>query len=278
MRIPLLKGRPITEQDVETAPWVVVINAAMAHKFWPKQDPIGQMIMVQTGGAPGEEKPREVVGIVGDVRQFALARDPRPEMYVAQTQQPRHCSGGLTETRLHKSLVLQTSNNAQGLKESIRNAAAELAPDSPVFGVQTVRQVVGKSTIGEEFYTQLLAGFGSMALLLAAIGIYAVTSYSVSERRHEIGLRMALGAQSVQVLGLVLKEGLIRSGVGVAIGLAASFGATPIISSFLYGVKPYDPLTIALVSLFLISIATLATYIPARQATTVDPMVTLRHE
>jgi putative ABC transport system permease protein len=158
------------------------------------------------------------------------------------------------------------------------NAISESSTDSPVFGVQTVRQVVGKSTIWEEFYTELLAGFGSVALLLAAIGIYGVTSYSVSERRHEIGLRMALGARSVQVLGLVLKEGLIRSGVGVAIGLAASFGATPIISSFLYGVKPYDPLTIALASLFLISVATLATYIPARQATTVDPMVTLRHE
>jgi putative ABC transport system permease protein len=153
-----------------------------------------------------------------------------------------------------------------------------LAPDSPVFGVRTVEETIASSTTLERFYTQLLVSFGTAALLLAAIGIYGVTSYSVSERRHEIGLRMALGARSGQVVMLVLKEGMIRSGLGIAIGLAASFTATPLIASFLYGVKPHDPVTLALVSLFLIGIAMLATYIPSRQATKVDPMVALRHE
>ena len=141
-----------------------------------------------------------------------------------------------------------------------------------------MREVVANSSHMERFYTQLLGIFAAVALLLAAIGIYSVLSYSVSERSHEIGLRMALGAQSGQVLRLVLKEGLLLSLIGVAIGLAASFEATPVIASFLYGVKPHDPLTLALVSLFLISVTVVATYIPACRATTVDPMVTLRHE
>jgi putative ABC transport system permease protein len=162
--------------------------------------------------------------------------------------------------------------------DSLRNAVAELDKDSPVFGIRTVREVVSNSGHLERFYTTLLGIFAAIALLLAAIGIYGVISYSVSERNHEIGLRMALGAQSGQVLRLVLKEGLLLSLTGVAIGLAASFGATPLIGSFLYGVKAHDPLTLVIVSLFLVNIAILATYIPARRATTVDPMVTLRHE
>jgi ABC-type antimicrobial peptide transport system permease subunit len=160
----------------------------------------------------------------------------------------------------------------------VSKVTAKLAPDSPVFGVRMVHELVDNSTTGERFYMQLLAGFGALALLLAAIGIYGVTSYSVSERRHEIGLRMALGAQSCQVLRMVLRDGLILSLAGIAAGLAASFGATPLLSSFLYGVEPHDPLTLALVSFFLIGITILATYLPAFRATKVDPMVTLRHE
>ena len=278
MRIPLLKGRPITEQDVETAPWVVVINEAMAQAFWPNQDPIGQVITIHTPAAPGEERPREIVGVVGNVRQYELAREPGPEMYSALVQQPQHCSPGFTETRLHKSLVLRTAIESQTLTDSVRKVTAELAPDSPVFGVQTVRQMVASSTTLEKFYTQLLVAFGAAALLLAAVGIYGVTSYSVSERSHEIGLRLALGAQSGQVLRLVLREGLLWSLIGVAMGLTASFGATPLIANFLYGVKAHDPVTLVLVSLFLITITILATYIPAHRATRVDPMLTLRHE
>jgi putative ABC transport system permease protein len=199
----------------------------MARKFWPNQDPIGQVVTVHAPAAPGEERPRQIVGVVGNVRQYAFAREPRPEMYIALPQQPQHGPGRLTETRLHKSLVLRTNVVSQSLMDSVSKVTAKLAPDSPVFGVRMVHEVVDNSTTGARFYMQLLAGFGTVALLLAAIGIYGVTSYSVSERSHEIGLRMALGAQSIQVLGLVLKQGLILSGVGVGIGLAASFGSTP---------------------------------------------------
>jgi putative ABC transport system permease protein len=180
--------------------------------------------------------------------------------------------------RLHKSVVLRTTSESKGFIDSVRRAVTEVDHDSPVFGITTVQKTISESANLERFYTQLLGGFAVVALLLAAIGIYGVISYSVNERRHEIGLRMALGAQSTQVLLLVLKEGLILSLTGVAIGLAGSFGATPVLSNFLYGVQPHDPLTLTLVSLFLVGITILATYIPAFRATKVDPMVTLRHE
>jgi putative ABC transport system permease protein len=278
MQIPLLRGRELTEKDVETSPWVVVINDALARKYWPNQDPIGQVITVNTQAVRAEERPREIVGVVGDVRQFGLGSDPAPEMYAPYPQQARHCIADWNEARLHKSLVLRTNSTSKGFIDSVRRAVTEVDKDSPVFGITTVEETVSKSASLERFFTQLLGGFAVVALLLAAIGIYGVISYSVNERRHEIGLRMALGAQSAQVLRLVLKEGLILSLTGVAIGLAGSFGATPVLSNFLYGVEAHDPLTLTLVSLFLVGITILATYIPAFRATKVDPMVTLRHE
>jgi putative ABC transport system permease protein len=278
MQIPLLKGRELTVRDGEAAPWVVVINDAMARKFFPGQNPVGQVITLDNEALQREERPREIVGVVGNVRQSRLARESAPEIYAPYPQQARHCNPAQTEMRLHKSLVLRTTSESKSFIDSVRRAVTEVDQDSPVFGITTVQQTISESANLERFYTQLLGGFALVALLLAAIGIYGVISYSVNERRHEIGLRMALGAQSTQVLQLVLKEGLILSVAGVAIGLAGSFGATPVLSSFLYGVKPHDPATLTLVSLFLVGITILATYIPAFRATKVDPMVTLRHE
>jgi predicted permease len=276
MQIPLLKGRSPTEQDTYSTPWVVTINDAMARKFWPNQDPIGQMITLDV--VPGEEKPREIVGVVGNVKQFASRIDPGPEIYASYLQQPKQSPTLFTETRLHKSLVVQTSFESQSLIDSMRSTVAGMDRDSPVFGITTVRNVVLDSTTVERFYTRLLGSFALTALLLAAIGIYGVISYSVLERSHEIGVRMALGAQSKQVLRLMLKEGLMLSSLGVAFGVAASFAATPLIAAFLYGVKAYDLLTWSLVSVFLMGVTLVATYIPGRRATRLDPMVALRHE
>ncbi len=278
MQIPLLKGRDLTEHDTETAPWVALINQALARKFFPDQDPIGQVITLDMHALRSEEKPRQIIGVVGDVRQFRLGLDSYPEIYVPYPQQAAHCGAFATETRLHKSIVLRTSVASNGLVDGVRRTVTELDKDSPVFGIETVQDTVDTSAHLERFYSQLLGGFAVIALVLAVIGIYGVISYSVNERRHEIGLRMALGAQSGQVMQLVLREGLILSLSGVAIGLAASFAATPLISSFLYGVKAHDPLTLALVSLFLIGITVIATCLPALGAARVDPMVTLRHE
>jgi predicted permease len=276
MQVPLLKGRAPSEQDTYSTPWVVVINQSMARKFWPNQDPIGQLITLDT--VPGEEKPREIVGVVGDVKQFASRIDPSPEIYASYLQQPKQSPSLFTETRLHKSLVVRISFESQSLIDSVRSTVAGMDRDSPVFGITTVRNIVLSSTTEERFYAQLLGSFALTALLLAAIGIYGVISYSVLERSHEIGVRMALGAQPKQVLRLMLKEGLILSSVGVAFGVAASFAATPLIAAFLYGVKPYDLLTWSLVSVFLIGVTLVATYIPGRRATRLDPTAALRHE
>jgi ABC-type antimicrobial peptide transport system permease subunit len=227
---------------------------------------------------PNEERSREIIGIVGDVKQFASDFDPQPEIYAPYLQQPKQSPSMFTETRLHKNLVLRTSFESKGLIDNLRKTVAELDKNSPVYGITTVRQVVLNSTTVERFYTQLLGGFAVVALLLAAIGIYGVISFSVVERNHEIGIRMALGAQRQQVIGLMLKEGLILSLLGAAIGVGASFAATPLIRAFLYGVKPYDPLTWSLVSLFLVSVTIVAIYVPGRRATKIDPMVTLRRE
>jgi predicted permease len=276
MQIPLLKGRAPAEQDTYATPWVVVINQAMARMFWPNQDPIGQLITLDT--VPGEEKPREIVGVVGNVKQFASRIDPGPEIYASYLQQPKQSPSMFTETRLHKSLVVRTGFESQSLIDSVRGTVAGMDRDSPVFGMTTVRNIVLNSTTEERFYAQLLGSFAITALLLAAIGIYGVISFSVLERSHEIGVRMALGAQPKQVLRLMLKEGLILSSVGVAFGVAASFAATPLIATFLYGVKPYDLLTWSLVSVFLIGVTLVATYIPGRRATRLDPTIALRHE
>ena len=278
MRIPLRKGRQLTDRDGENAPWVVLINEAMARKYWPKGGAVGQVVKLDLEAYPAEERPREVVGVVGDVKQFRLGTDPLPEMYAPYLQQARHCTPGATENRLHKSFVVRTNFESRELMNRIRKTVAELDKESPVFGIGTVDETVARSTSSERFYTQLLGGFAAVALILAAIGIYGIISYSVNERNHEMGLRMALGAQAGDVLRLVLKEGLTLAVVGVMIGLVGSLGATPLLAHFLYGVRPHDPLTLTGGALFLIAITLLAIYLPARRATKVDPMVTLRHE
>jgi putative ABC transport system permease protein len=275
MSIPVRRGRGLREQDTESAPWIAVINEAMARKFWPGQDAIGQVITLDT---TPDEQPREIVGIVGNVRQYELAEESQPEVYAPYQQQTTHSTASMAESRVHKSLVIRMSFFSKDMIESVRKTVTELVDDSPVFGITSVEQTVSNSARPESFFAQVLGVFAAVALLLATIGVYGVISYSVSERNHEIGLRMALGAQSGQVLGLVLQEGLTLSLLGVAIGLAASVGVTPVISRFLYGVQAHDPLTLALVSLLLIGVTILATYVPARRATQVDPLVILRHE
>jgi putative ABC transport system permease protein len=247
----------------------------MARKFWPNQDAIGQVITLDT---TPDERPREVVGVVGNVRQYEPAEGSQPEMYAPYQQLAVHSTAALAESRVHKNLIVRTRLTSKDLTERVREAVTELADDSPVFGITTVQQTVANSARPKSFFSQLLGIFAAVALLLASLGIYGVISYSVSERNREIGLRIALGAQSGQVLGLVLKEGLRLSLLGVAIGLAASFGATPVLSRFLYGVQAHDPLTLAFVSLLLIGVTLIASYVPALRATRIDPMVTLRHE
>jgi putative ABC transport system permease protein len=245
----------------------------MAHQIWPNQNPIGQVITID--GL--EEKPREIVGVVGNIKEFALRDRPTPQVYISYLQRPRHTDGG-EMSRVHKSLVVWAHPLSAELMESTRKTAAELINTSPIYGLATVRQLLSNSAFLELFYSRLLGIFAALALVLAAIGIDGVLSYSVSERNHEIGVRIALGAQPGQVRQLVLKEGVVLALVGVAVGLIASLGVSRLFLRLLFGVKPHDPVTLALVSAFMIGIAILATYIPAHRATKVDPMVALRYE
>jgi len=214
---------------------------------------------------------------VGNVKQFGLIRDSPPQAYVSYKQLPTRIAGW-TESRVHKSLVIRTQSTSTALIENVRRVISELAPDSPVFGIRAVEQTVSDSARTWRVLSQLLGLFAAIALILAAIGIYGVMSYSVSERSHELGMRMALGAQPKHVVRLVLGQAMTLSFLGVMIGVAGSFAAAPLLARFLYGVRPHDVLTLVLVSSLLIAVTFFASYIPARHATEIDPMETLRRE
>ncbi len=275
MRIPIIRGRGVSEQDTASDAWVVVINEAMAKRYWPNQDPIGQTIKFDDSP---DEKPRQIVGIVQDVKQFSLTMPAHPEAFVPYQQLSSRIYPGWTEARVHKSIIIRTHADPKALMQSIRRIISELAPESAIFGITTVERTVSQSATDWRFLSEVMELFAAIALLLAVIGIYGVISYSVGERRHELGLRMALGAQPGQVMGLVLRQAMGLALLGVVIGLAGSFAATPLMERFLYGVKAHDMLTLVLVSSLLMAVTFVASYVPARHATKIDPMRTLRHE
>jgi predicted permease len=283
LKIPLIKGRYLDEHDTEAAPWAIVINQSLARKFFPNEDPIGQQILLRYDPYPVDElRPRQIVGIVGDVKHFGLGEETPPFVYAPFTQQPAVFPGGAARAHLHKALVLRTSSGrtaaGTNLALSVKAALAEIDPNQPITNIMTMEEVMAASLGEYRFYMELLGIFAGVAVLLAAVGIYGVMSYSVSERTHEIGIRMALGACQGDVLGLIAKLGLQLTCIGVAIGIALAFGVTRLISTFLFGVKPTDPLTYAAVALSLAAIALLACYIPARRAIKVDPIIALRYE
>jgi len=275
MGIPVLRGRGVTEQDTPSNAWVAVINEAMARRFWQNEDPIGRSISFDDSP---EEKPRQIVGVVGNVHRFSLTASPEPEAYISYQQMPTRIKSIWTETRIHKSLIVRTHSASKALMQNVRRTISELAPESAVFGITMVDQTVSKSAGPSRFLCQVLELVAAIALILAVVGIYGVISYSVGERTHELGLRMALGARPNQVLGLVLRQAMVLSLIGVAVGLAVSFAVTPLLAEFLYGVKAYDVPTLALVSSLLMAVTLGASYVPARHATKIDPMRTLRQE
>ena len=283
MKIPLLRGRYLDEHDTESAPWVVVVNEALVRKYFPNEDPIGQQILLRYDPYPVDEtRPRQIVGVVGDVKHFGVGQETPPFVYATFLQQPAVFPGGAARAHLHKALVLRTGSTpltgAGNLATEVKKAIAEIDPNQPVTNIMTMEKIIALSLGDWRFYMQLLGIFAALAMLLAAIGIYGVMSYSVNERTHEIGVRMALGAHPRDVLGLVAKLALKLTLIGVAIGVALAFGLARLISTFLYGVKPTDPLTYAAVAIGLGLVALLACYIPARRATKVDPLVALRYE
>lgn len=261
MRIPVLMGRPFNESDREGAPQVAIINEALARRMWPGENPIGKSL--PAGGF------LPVVGVVGNVKYGSLMAEPRPELYLPYLQRL-----GVPQS----ALVIRTASDPSKLTASVRKRIRELHSDQPVNEVRTMEELIANSVSRPRFYTVLLGVFGGLALLLAAAGVYGVMSYSVSQRHHEIGIRMALGARPTDVLKLVVSQGARYVVIGVAIGLGGAFAATRLLASLLYGITPTDPPTFAVISLLLLAVALAAIYVPAHRASRVDPMVALRHE
>jgi putative ABC transport system permease protein len=283
LKVPLIRGRFLDNHDNESGPWVIVVNDAFVHKYFPNEDPIGRQIQLRYDPYPVDEtRPRQIVGVVGNVHHFGLGQDSPPFIYAPFEQQPPVFPGGAARAHLHKALVLRTHagqlQSGANLIQSVKNAIAEIDPDQPVTSVMTMDEVLSASLGDYRAYMQLLGIFASVAVLLAAIGIYGVMSYSVNERTHEFGVRLALGAQQRDILALVGNQMLKLTCIAIAIGVAIAMGLMRLISTFLFGVKPTDPLTYVAVAVFLAMIAALACYLPARRAIKVDPLVALRYE
>jgi putative ABC transport system permease protein len=264
MGIPLLRGRVFTEQDTRNTTRVAVINETMAKRFFPGEDPIGKRIHVTNGPTTF----REIVGIVGDVKQYGLDQETTLQTYEPYTQQPF----------TFMSLVVRTAGDPTGLSAAIRNEVLQIDKEQPVSSIATLDRLVATSIAQRKFSMLLLGVFAAVALALAAVGIYGVLSYAVTQRTHEIGIRMALGAGRRDVLRLVVGHGMILTGIGVGLGLVKAFLVTRLMSTLLFGVSATDPLTFGVIALLLVTIALLACWIPARRATKVDPIIALRYE
>jgi predicted permease len=277
LRIPLRSGRLFRDREPAQT---VVINEAMANKFWPNADPVGQAISIGAGLGPDfEEGSTEIIGVVGNVRENGLYNDPPPVMYQLPSQIPDGAMKLVNGLQL-AGVVVRTKPGIAPTSVSQAVQEALLAGDAPLPAtrVRTMEQVSLNSTARQNFNLLLLGVFAAIALLLAAVGIYGVMSYTVEQRTHEVGIRTALGASRSDVLKLIVGQGFKLALIGVGMGIVGALMLTRFLSSLLYGVRPSDPATFLAVSLLLAGVALLASYIPARRATKVDPMVALRYE
>lgn len=277
-RIPVLRGRAFENRDTGKSERVLIINQALAKKYWPKGDPIGQRVTIAKGLGPQFEEPsRQIVGVVGDVRESGLQDSDQPVMYVPQGQIIDPLTQ-LANSQIPMSWAIRTSSDPSALTSAIQREILAVDGQLPVSKIRTMEQVVSESTARQNFNMLLLSIFAGLALLLAAIGIYGLMSYTVEQRTQEIGIRLALGAGRGDMLRMIVRQGMQLAGIGVVIGLAAAFGLTRLLASLLFGVKTTDPLTYVAVALVLSSVALFACYVPARRATKIDPLIALRYE
>lgn len=263
---PLLLGRPFNERDVEGAPNVVIINQSIARRWFPNENPIGKQLKLINPEYSDEW--RTIVGVVGDVTYSGLDSPGQHVVYTPFSQTPF----------FWVYVLVRTTSSPTNLVAMIRNAISSADPNLQVAAVQTMEQVVSQSVAQPRFNMLLISAFAVLALVLAAVGIYGVISYGVTQRIHELGIRMALGARPRDVLKLVVGQGMTLTLIGIVIGLAAAFGLTHLMKNLLFGVSATDPLTFASIALLLVGAAFIACYVPARRATRVDPMVALRYE
>ena len=267
---PLLRGRDFSDMDTLNAVRVAIISSSMAKKYFHSEDPIGKQVGVATTRIPL----RTIIGVVADIKHASLREEPDPEMFVPYTQ---------NEIKVWPSMqtmqfAVRTRTDQSAVAERIRQAVHAVDPDLPVAKFESLTTLVDRSTTADRFSMLLVGSFGVLALVLASIGMYGVISYSIIQRTPEIGVRIALGAQRTQILLMILRQASRLAVAGIAIGLVVALGATRLMTSFLYGVQPTDPMTFAAVSLLLVLVTFFACYVPARRAMNIDPMIALRYE
>jgi putative ABC transport system permease protein len=263
LQATLLRGRVFTEGDVDGKQPVAIIDESTARKYWPTRDPLGRQ--VRFGKDP--TKPwTTVVGIIKDVKSDGLDIDGVPHIYVSTYQDPSK----------QVSVVLRTSLPATLLEPQIRHEIQSIDPGLPVFNVVSMNDILDRSLASRRFSAELVGGFAGLALLLASIGIYGLLAYMVGQRSREVGLRMALGARRGDVLKLFLQKGVMLAGVGITAGVVFSASTASMMASLLYGIRPHDPAVFLVVPLLLLAVAVLASYLPARRATKISPIVALR--
>ena len=267
MHIPLVAGRDFNARDTRDAAQVVIINQALARKFFPNENPLGKHIKPGVSDT-GPGKMREIVGVVGDVKHRALWRQPDPESYVPYDQV---AIGQMF-------VVMRTAGDPLSVLPAVREQVKALDPELPIYEVQTLDDYVAASIATRKFISILCAIFAAAGLLLAVVGLFGVMSYTVAQRTHELGVRVAVGAAKLDILRLILRQGMAMTVAGIVIGLIGTFGVSRVLASQLFGITPTDPLTFVGVALLLASVALAACYVPARKATRVDPLVALRYE
>jgi predicted permease len=277
-KISVKRGRAFTSRDAAGAPPVVVINETMARQFWKKGDPLTDRLVIGRGIMPdlADEPDRQIVGVVGDVRDQGINREPGPTMYIPQAQLPDPANA-MVARLMPMAWVVRTRVEPHSLSPAIQEQL-RLATGLPVSEVRSMNEVVSRSTSRQRFNMLLMTIFGGSALLLAAIGIYGVMAYSVEQRTQEIGIRLALGAESRDIRRMIVYQGMRLALVGVVIGIVSAFGLTRFIASLLFGVKPWDPAVFISVPILLTAVALCAAGFPAGRASRVDPATALRHE
>jgi putative ABC transport system permease protein len=265
MGIPLVRGRDFNDQDTLNTVLGVVISEKTAKYYWPNQDPIGKRLKL---GATNDDVPWfTVVGVVKDIRQNDFIAEPKMQMYFSYKQ---------VKDLVANALVVRTSVDPLSLAMPVRNAIWSVDKDQPVANINSMEIIVADAVARQRFSMLLLAIFAALALVLAAVGIYGVMSYTVAQQTRDIGIRIALGAKQRDVLKMTLNQGLKLVGLGLGIGLPAAFILTRVMSSLLFGISATDPITFLSISLVVLAVALLASYIPALRATKIDPMVALR--
>ena len=263
LQTSLLRGRSFSEDDEDGKPPVAIIDESTAHKYWPTRDPLGRRVRFRRDAT----KPwTTIVGVVKDIKSDGLDIDGVPHIYVPNYQ----------DSNRRLSVVLRTSLPAATLEPRIRHEIQSIDPGLPVFGVASMNEVLDRSLASHRFSADLVGGFAGLAALLASIGIYGLLAYMVGQRSREIGIRMALGARREDILRMFLHRGVVLAGVGVGVGLVLAAFSASVLASLLYGVRPHDPAVFLIVPLLLFTIAVLASYLPARRATKVDPLIALR--